>query len=135
MPDTTSRTRRKWADIVAIIASLTALGNAMWGPLIFGTNSAQATTDPGAGYNWFAFGVGGVLGLLGLILAQKRPALGRLPLAIGGVLLVIVPFVYSNKAMLPITASVILGIAMIVSALFIGPMPPPRHVAEPAPRR
>jgi MFS family permease len=133
--DNSSRARRKWADLVAIIASLAALGNAMWGPLIFGTISAQTTTDRGAGYNWFAFGVGGMLGLLGLILAQKRPALGRVPLAVGGALLVIVPFFYSHKAMLPIATSVVLGLLMIASAFFLGPMPAPRHVAEQPSRR
>jgi hypothetical protein len=135
MADNSSRARRKWADIVAIVASVTAVGNALWGPLIFGTVSNPTITDRGAGYNWFAFGVGGLLGLLGLIIAQKRQTLGRIPLAIGGVLLVIVPFFYTRGSMLPIATSVVLGVAMIVSALFIGPMPPPQHVAEPAARR
>jgi MFS family permease len=135
MSELSSRSRRKWADVVAIVASLAALGNAMWGPLIFGAMSSRTTTDPGVGYNWFAFGVGGVLGILGLIVAQKRPAPGRIALAIGGALLVIVPFFYANKSMLPITTSVVLGIAMLVSAFFLGPMPAPSHRAEPATRR
>ena len=130
MADNTSRTRRRWADLVAIIASVAALGNAMWGPLIFSTMSSRTTSDPGAGYNWLAFGIGGALGILGLILAQKRPLAGRIPLAVGGVLLVIVPFFYEHKAMLPIATSVVLGVAMLMSAMFLGPMPPPRQIAE-----
>ena len=115
---------------MAIVASVTALGNAMWGPLIFSTTSSQVTTDQGAGYNWFAFGVGGILGVLGLIVAQKRPLPGRIALAIGGALLVAVPFVYENRSPLPIATSVVLGIAMLVSSFFLGPMPAPRHVPE-----
>ena len=126
----TSTRRTRWADVVAIIASVTAVGNALWGPLIFSTLSNQVTTDRGAGYNWFAFGVGGILGVLGLIVAQKRPLPGRIALAVGGALLVIVPFFYETLSMLPIATSVVLGIAMMVSAFFLGPMPAPRGVAE-----
>ena len=128
MADIAGRRKRRWADIVAIIASVTALGNAMWGPLIFSTTSTRVTTDQGAGYNWFAFGVGGILGVLGLIVAQKRPMPGRIALAIGGLLLIAVPFVYENRALLPIATSMVLGIAMLVSSFFLGPMPAPRHM-------
>jgi hypothetical protein len=130
MAETSTRRARRWADLVAIIASVAALGNALWGPLIFSTRSAAVTTDPGAGYNWFAFGVGGILGVLGLVVAQKRPLPGRIALAIGGALLVIVPFFYETRAMLPIATSVVLGIAMLVASFFLGPMPGPRHVPE-----
>jgi hypothetical protein len=130
MAETSTRRTRWWADLVAIIASVTAVGNALWGPLIFSTLSSETTTDRGAGYNWFAFGVGGILGVLGLIIAQKRPLPGRIALGVGGALLVIVPFFYENRAMLPIATSVVLGIAMMVSAFFLGPMPAPRGVAE-----
>ncbi|HEV7990746.1 MAG TPA: hypothetical protein VGP25_02930 [Gemmatimonadaceae bacterium] len=128
MAESETRTRRKWADIVAIVASVAALGNALWGPLIFGTLSQSTTTDRGAGYNWLAFGLGGMLGVLGLIVAQKRPQPGRIALALGGVMLVIVPFFYDHKAMLPIVTSVVLGLAMLVSSFFLGPMPAPSRM-------
>src|SRR5215213_10243947 len=130
MIDTSSRRTRRWADIVAIIASVAALGNALWGPAIFSTLSASVTADPGVGYNWFAFGIGGVLGVLGLIVAQKRPVPGRVALALGGALLVVVPFFYENKALLPIATSVVLGVAMLVASFFLGPMPAPSRARE-----
>ena len=130
MAETSTRRARWWADVVAIVASVAAVGNALWGPLIFSTLSNQVTTDRGAGYNWFAFGVGGILGVLGVIVAQRRPLPGRIAIAVGGALLVIVPFFYETFSTLPIATSVVLGIAMIVSAFFLGPMPAPRGVAE-----
>jgi hypothetical protein len=130
MIDSSSRRTRRWADIVAIVASVAALGNALWGPVIFSTLSASVTADPGVGYNWFAFGMGGVLGVLGLIVAQKRPAPGRIALALGGALLVVVPFFYESKALLPIATSMVLGVAMLVASLFLGPMPAPTNAPE-----
>ncbi|MFL5618995.1 MAG: hypothetical protein ACJ79A_11470 [Gemmatimonadaceae bacterium] len=130
MADTSTRRVRWWADLVAIVASVTALGNAMWGPLIFSTLSYQVTADRGAGYNWFAFGVGGILGVLGVIVAQKRPLPGRIAIAVGGALLVIVPFFYEHRSMLPIATSVVLGIAMLVSAFLLGPMPAPQRISK-----
>jgi hypothetical protein len=130
MAGISTRRARWWADLVAIIASVTAVGNALWGPLLFSTLSSQVTTDRGAGYNWFAFGVGGILGVLGVIVAQKRPLPGRVAIALGGALLVVVPFVYENRSALPIATSVVLGVAMLISAFFLGPMPAPRGVPE-----
>jgi hypothetical protein len=130
MADTTKRRTRYWADVIAIIASVTALGNAMWGALIFSHLSSSVTTDQGVGYNWFAFGIGGLLGVLGLIVAQVRPMPGRLALAVGGAFLVAVPFFYENKPLLPIATSVVLGIALLASSAFLGPMPRPRQNVE-----
>jgi hypothetical protein len=130
MADTSTRHARWWADLIAMFASVAAFDNAISGPLIFSTLSYQVTSDAGAGYDWFAFGGGGILGVLGVIVAQKRPGPGRIAIAVGGALLVIVPFFYEHRSMLPIVTSVVLGIAMLVSAFFLGPMPATRRVAE-----
>ena len=127
MVDAGRRTRR-WADMVAIVAGVVALANAMWGPIIFTTMYRELTRgDRGVDYNWMAFGVGGLLALLGIALAQKRPTLGRPALALGGLLLVIVPFFYERKTPLPLATSVVLGLTMLIATPFVGPMPAPRH--------
>jgi peptidoglycan/LPS O-acetylase OafA/YrhL len=131
MPDSESRVRRKWADIVAMLAAVIALGNAMWGPIIFPTMMQDLPQgDPGIGYNWLAFGVGGILGLVGVIVAQKWPRPARVPLVLGGLMLIAVPFAYRRQHPVPITVSVVLGLAMIGAAPFVGPMPPPRRLTS-----
>jgi hypothetical protein len=127
MADIGSRSTRKLADIVAIVAAVTAIGNALWGPLIFSAMQASLPQgDPGVGYNWLAFGLGGIIALVGVFIAQKRPLPGRIALGIAGIMLVLVPFFYDRRNMLPIVASVIIGIAMLVASLFLGPVPGPR---------
>lgn len=122
------RRARRWADVVAIVAGVVALGNAMWGPIIFTTMYRElARGDRGVDYNWMAFGIGGLLALLGVALAQKRAVLGRPALALGGVLLAIVPLFYERKPPLPLATSVVLGLAMLIATPFLGPMPAPRQ--------
>jgi peptidoglycan/LPS O-acetylase OafA/YrhL len=131
MTDTSGRSRTRWADLVAIIASVVALGNAMWGPVIFSTMQRDLPQgDPGIGYNWLAFGLGGLLGVLGLLMAQKWPRWAKIPLAVGGLLLIAVPFTYERHHLAPIAVSVVVGLAMLLVAPFVGPMPAPRRTSE-----
>jgi hypothetical protein len=133
MTKTGSPARRRWADLVAIVAAVVSLANAMWGPLIFSTmQRSQPQGDPGVGYNWLAFGIGGLLALLGVFLAERRTTLARVALVLAGLMLIAVPFAYNDRDPLPIAVSVVLGLLMIGVSPFIGPMPPPRHqVATP----
>ena len=131
MPDTKARSRTRWADLVAIVAAMVALGNAMWGPVIFSTMQRDMPRgDPGIGYNWLAFGLGGILGVLGLVMAQKWPRWAKFPLALGGLLLIAAPFAYQRHHPAPIAVSVVVGLAMLLVAPFVGPMPAPRGTAE-----
>jgi hypothetical protein len=130
MVNATSRRVRRWADLLAIVAGVCALGNAMWGPLIF-TAMERSTPrgDPGIGYNWEAFGIGGLFAVAAVALAQRWARPARALLAIAGLMLLAVPFTYVKKDALPIAASVILGLAMLVAAPFLGTMPAPRRSA------
>jgi peptidoglycan/LPS O-acetylase OafA/YrhL len=131
MADTRTRSRTRWADLVAIVASVVALGNALWGPVIFSTMQRDLPQgDPGVGYNWLAFGLGGILGVLGLLLAQKWPRFAKIPLALGGLLLIAVPFAYQRQHPAPIAVSVVVGLALLLAAPFVGPMPAPRRTGE-----
>jgi peptidoglycan/LPS O-acetylase OafA/YrhL len=128
MSEINDRTTRRWADVVAIIATVVALANAMWGPIIFTTMADKLSLgDRGVDYNWIAFGVGGMLALGGLILAQRWPQYGKIALAIGGLMLVLVPFFYERKVALPIITSVVLGVAMLATSPFVGRMPAARR--------
>jgi hypothetical protein len=124
MADNTPPSGRKWADILVIFASVASLGNAIWGPAIFTTAARDPSgADPGIGYNWLAFGLSGLLGILAIIMTMKWPRFARIPLGIAGLLLVVVPFTYTRPYMLPIAMSVVLGLLMLGATPFFGPMP------------
>jgi peptidoglycan/LPS O-acetylase OafA/YrhL len=128
MPDSTSRRTRTWADLVAIFATVIALGNAMWGPLIFtAMQKRYPQGDRGVSYNWVAFGVGGLVALLALFLAQRWPRVGRILLAVAGLMLAAVPLVYSDRGSAPSIASAVIGVAMLAAAPFLGQMPAPKR--------
>jgi peptidoglycan/LPS O-acetylase OafA/YrhL len=126
MAESPSPKTRKWADIVAMLAAVVSLGNAAWGPLIFTSVASDPTRgDRGIGYNWLAFVLGGLVAVLGLFLAQRWSRPGRILVALGGLMLVLVPFAWERFEALPIVSSVVLGLAMLIAAPFVGPMPAP----------
>lgn len=112
--------RRHWADVVAIVAGVWSFGEALWGPALF---SGETTTDRGAGGTWLAFGIGGLLAIVAVVLAQRylRPA--RILLALAGLILVVSPIAYRNPSWLPIASSLAVGVAMLAAAPFVGRMP------------
>ena len=127
MADTASHSRTKWADVVAIVASVCALANAMWAPVLFHTMlNSMPQGDRGIGYSYVMFGVSGLLGLIAIALAERWTRLARITLAVGGLLLLSVPFAYTRLPLLPIATTVVLGVAMLAAAPFLGPMPVPR---------
>ncbi len=111
--------RRHWADVVAIVAGVWSFGEAMWGPALFSRN----TVDRGAGATWLAFGIGGLLAIGAVLLAQRYTRAARITLAVAGVILVVSPFAYRNPVWLPIVTSVVAGLAMLAAAPFIGRLP------------
>jgi hypothetical protein len=113
---------------VAIVASVCSLANALWAPVLFHTMlNGMPLGDRGVGYNYMVFGISGLLGVLAVALAERRTRAARISLALGGLLLLSVPFAYTQLQPLPIATSVVLGLAMLVAAPFVGPMPAPRR--------
>lgn len=111
--------RRHWADLAAIIAGVWSFGQALWGPVVFSGPAA----DRGAGATWLAFGVGGLLCLLSVFVAQRATKAARIMLGVAGLVLLASPFAYRNPALLPTVSSVVAGLVMLVAAPFIGRMP------------
>jgi hypothetical protein len=111
--------RRHWADLVAILAGVWAFGEAIWGPAIF----SMQTVDRGAGASWLAFGVGGLLAIGAVLLAQRSTKPARIMLGIAGLILIGSAFAYRNPVSLPIITASLAGLAMLASAPFIGRMP------------
>ena len=111
--------RRHWADLVAIVAGVWSFGQALWGPTIF----ANQVIDRGVGPTWLAYGLGGLLAIGSVILAQRYRSPARLMLGVAGLILVVAPFAYRTAVWLPILTSIAAGLAMLAAAPFIGRMP------------
>ncbi len=111
--------RRHWSDLVAILAGVWSFAQALWGPAIF----SIVTVDRGAGASWIAFGLGGLLAIGAVLLAQKSTKPARIMLAVAGLILVGSAFAYRDAVSLPIISVIIAGIAMLAAAPFIGRMP------------
>jgi hypothetical protein len=111
--------RRHWADLVAIVAGVWSFGQALWGPTIF----ANQVIDRGVGPTWLAYGLGGLLAIGSVILAQRYRIPARLMLGVAGLILVGAPFAYRTAVWLPILTSIAAGLAMLAAAPFIGRMP------------
>ena len=105
--------------MVAIVAGVWSFGQAIWGPATF----ASRTMDRGVGATWLAFGIGGLLAIGAVLLAQRSTRPARIMLGLGGLVLLVSPLVYRNPAWLPIVSSVVPGLAMLAAAPFIGRMP------------
>jgi hypothetical protein len=111
--------RRHWADLLAIVAGVWSFGQAIWGPVLF----SSETIDRGAGASWVAFGLGGLLAIGAVLLAQRRTRPARLMLGVAGLILALSPLAYRSPSWPPILSSVVTGLAMLAAAPFIGRMP------------
>lgn len=117
--------RRHWADIVALVAGLWAIAEAIWGPAV----SSQSVVDPRFGYTWLIFATAGALAVAAIFLAQRTPAFGRVALAIAGLLLLIITMMFEREHLVPLVTGLVLAVAMLASAPFVGRLPrhlPPR---------
>ena len=123
--------RRYRADVVAIVASVLAVGLSVYGAPQGGADAADPSagppTTPG-GYLATTL-LAGSLGVLGLLLAQKSrfrvPA--RVAVALGGVLLLVGALVLDRTDGAPRILRIVAGLALLASAAFVGPMPAPEE--------
>ena len=118
--------RRRWADILALVASAYALSAAAWFPpelVAGGTNNAVEAPA----WLWIAYATAGILGFIGVFAASKSAVLGKVLVAAAG-LIMLASFV----AMASVTTLAVLsiggtGLALLIAAAFVGPMPSPRE--------
>ena len=119
MADTaTARQRRHWADVVAIVTGVAAVGLAIWPNL-----AADEGGGVGIGTAALSTALGGALAIAAVLLAQRSPGMAKIPLALGGVLLILTPFVFVRADGVVPTLQVVIGVLMLASAPFIGRMP------------
>ena len=119
---------RTWADVLALLTSVVLLVLAIWpgDP----TASEQAASELGSAQMvWALHALCGLLGLGGLVVAQRWRwrLVGRVMVAVAGVALLaglVVTREFSSRSLLLLLLP---GAALLVSALAVGPMPPPEE--------
>lgn len=118
--------RHRWADVVVIVAAIYAIAAATWFPpeMISGGDSTAVADE---GWNWISYAVGGALGVMGLFLALKWSVVGKVSVGLGG-LAVLAGFLtlraFTPLAILSLGGT---GLALLLAAPFVGPMPTPEQ--------
>lgn len=118
--------RRRWADVVVIVASMYALLSAGWAPL--------ELLDSGEGYEvsnsaglWWVYALGGALGIAALATARRWTGLAKGLAAAGGIA-ILAGFLMLDRV--TVFAALSLGgtgLALLGAAPFVGPMPTPEE--------
>ena len=117
--------RRRWADVVVIVASLYSFMSAMWAPLELLTGGAGREVAETQGL-WWSYAVGGVLGLAALFFAHRGMSGIAKGLTAAAGLAVLAGFVTLDDLTLFAALSIgVTGIALLAAAPFVGPMPSP----------
>jgi hypothetical protein len=124
---------RTAATVLLILASVSALGCAVWGPGLFSDYTGRAI-----GATWLAFAIGGALGLTGLLVSHKHLSLGRTLSAVGGLVHLAALPAYDRIVILPMVLLALIGVALLVTAAYVGPFgwrpgrPLRTHVVRPS---
>ncbi len=126
-PERKSRARhRRWASVVAIVAGVYAFGLAVWAPGLAG-GQASGNVVREQTWWWAASGLAGVLALAAVILSLRSQLLGRVLLALGGVVLLTALFAFRVFGALAVVGVILPALVMLGTAPFLGPMPTPEE--------
>lgn len=118
--------RRRWADVLVIVASVYALLSAGWAPL--------ELLDSGEGYEvadsaglWWIYALGGALGIAALAASRRWTALAKALSAAGGVVILGGFFTLETVTVFAALSLGLTGLALLAAAPFVGPMPSPEE--------
>jgi hypothetical protein len=117
--------RRRWADVVVIVAALYVFLAAIWSPPAIGPGEAAGAVEHGLW--WWAHAIGGFLALLSIPLAQKQPMAGKVLAGVAALVMLAGVFVTDGGSWLTLRALGIPGLAVLLAAPFVGPMPSPQE--------
>jgi peptidoglycan/LPS O-acetylase OafA/YrhL len=118
----TEMRRRRWADVVMIVAALYAFLAAIWAPP--GLGPAEAAADaPDHGTWWWAHAIGGSLALASVFVALRSTILARILGGLGGLVLLAGLLAFDGIGWLAIRTLVIPAVLILLATPFIGPMP------------
>ena len=118
--------RRRWADVVVIVASLYAFMSALWAPLELLTGGAgrEVADDQGM---WWSYAVGGVLGLIALFFAHRNAPIAKGLTAAAGLAVLAGFLTLDNLTAFAALSIGVTGVALLVASPFVGRMPTPEE--------
>ena len=117
---------RRWADIVAILASVVLFAYSVWGGVLAG-DSGSLSEVRNIGLARGSNILGGLLGVVGIFAAQKSRAAGRALVIAAGLVALAGLFAFRVIDGTSIAASGAPGLALLIAGFFVGPMPTERE--------
>jgi hypothetical protein len=122
----TEARRRRWADVVLIVAGLYVFLAAVWAPPAHGPEAAMAeAADHGTW--WWVHAIGGFLALFAVPVAMKNVLIARLMAGVAGVVLLAGLLAFDTIGWLAIRSLLIPAVLILMAAPFVGPMPSPEE--------
>jgi hypothetical protein len=122
----TEAKRRRWADVVLIVAGLYVFLAAVWSPPAQGPETAMTeATDHGTW--WWVLAIGGSLALFAVPVAMKNVLIARLMAGVAAVVLLAGLLAFDTIGWLAIRSLLIPAILILIAAPFMGPMPSPEE--------
>ena len=115
---------RRWTDIVAILASVVLFGYSVWGGILAGDSEAMAEVG-NLGLARASSIVAGLLGVIGIFVAQRARGAGRVIVMLAGVVALIGLFAFTVADATAMLAAGVPGLLLLVAGMFVGPMPGP----------
>jgi hypothetical protein len=120
-----SKARRfRWANVVVIVVSAYLMASAVWH-----TPEQLENTEEGAVASqiWLpaSYILAGLIGMLSLWVALKRPAMGRVLTAMAGLLVLSGFFGMREVTPTALLSIGLSGVVLLIAAGFLGPMPTP----------
>lgn len=121
--------RRRWADVVVIVASVYMFGAAFWPIELVSGGGAWEVANPVALAGTYA--AAGILGLGGLFMTAKSTVIGRVLVGIGGLVALYGLTTLEHLTTFALVSFGGAGLAMLLAASFVGEMPTPEQEGKP----
>jgi hypothetical protein len=126
----TAAKRRRWADVVIIVAALYAVLAAVWAPPGLGPQAAAAEAPDHGGW-WWAHAIGGSLALASVFVAMRSVLLARILAGAGGLVLLAGLLAFDTIGWLAMRTLVLPAVLILAATPFLGPMPTPEQEGMP----
>jgi hypothetical protein len=123
--------RRRWADVVVIVAAVYAIATTAWSPAEFFSGGTSHEVAKETSWVFTAHVVGGGIALLGLFVAFRSTTAARVLVAFGGLLYLTTLLTLIEFPLGQVLSVVVPSLMMLAAAPFVGPMPTPEEEGHP----